>query len=104
MAYVTSFPPQEPKSFVHLFPGSTPEELDLLSHMLQFNPSKRATLDELLELPYFDSVRQPDREILATDPLELPWDFDPNVTCDDLRAIFRHEIASQFVSSSHYNG
>lgn len=67
--------------------------------MLKFNPSKRATLDEIIQHPYFNGVRQPEREIIESQPIELYWDFDDDITVDDLRNVFRREISTQFENS-----
>eukprot|EP00356_Strombidium_inclinatum_P009060 CAMPEP_0170489682 /NCGR_PEP_ID=MMETSP0208-20121228/7981_1 /TAXON_ID=197538 /ORGANISM="Strombidium inclinatum, Strain S3" /LENGTH=87 /DNA_ID=CAMNT_0010764703 /DNA_START=883 /DNA_END=1146 /DNA_ORIENTATION=+ len=41
----------------------------ILSSMLQFNPNLRASVDQLIEYPYFDDVRSVKKELRA--PLEV---------------------------------
>mmetsp|Transcript_34507 Transcript_34507/g.6217 ORF Transcript_34507/g.6217 Transcript_34507/m.6217 type:complete len:115 (+) Transcript_34507:698-1042(+) len=43
--YLDSFPIKEKQDLSNIFPGSSPNELDVLEGLLQFNPSKRMTLD-----------------------------------------------------------
>ena len=38
---------------------------DLLDNMLAFNPSKRYTVDQALNHPYFEDIRDPDIEVNA---------------------------------------
>ena len=57
-----------------------------------FDPFKRATLDELLQMSYFDSVRQVEREAIATAPANFIWDNDVSMTKDELREVFRMEL------------
>ena len=39
------------------FPGANPRSLDLMARMLQFNPSKRITVEQALAHPYMAQVR-----------------------------------------------
>lgn len=39
------------------FPGCLPEELEILSRLLRFNPNDRISLEELIKMPYFDAFR-----------------------------------------------
>ena len=47
-----SLPPSNPRSLADMFPDATPEALDCLKQLLQFNPNKRITADKSLEHPF----------------------------------------------------
>jgi len=51
------------------FPGSEAHEIDLLHKMLQFTCSRRITIDAALAHPFFESIRKPEIEVEAADPL-----------------------------------
>jgi len=72
--------------------------------MLQFNPQQRVPLETILQNPYFDSVRQAERELKATNPLELAWDFYEEISCEELISIFRNEVENHFISSANSSG
>ena len=55
--------------FVAHFPGSTPEEIDLLTMMLKFSDTDRITIDEALKHPYFRDARKPELEIDCPTPM-----------------------------------
>jgi serine/threonine protein kinase len=39
------------------YPACLPEELEILSKLLKFNPKDRISLEELIKMPYFDAFR-----------------------------------------------
>ena len=55
--FIDSLPRKRQVSWSSLFPGASDKALLLLDSMLQFDASKRITVDEALDHPYFDSVR-----------------------------------------------
>lgn len=52
------FPQWKPQDLGRLMPSLEPEGLDLLSKMLEYEPSKRISAKEALEHPYFDSLQK----------------------------------------------
>src|SRR3954468_19375820 len=50
--YVRNLPRMAKKPFPQLFPNANPDALDLLDHMLAFDPSSRISVDTALEHPY----------------------------------------------------
>lgn len=50
--YVRNLPFMAKRSFQSLFPNANPDALDLLNHMLAFDPSSRISVETALEHPY----------------------------------------------------
>jgi serine/threonine protein kinase len=84
MAYITSLNPNlysqsvTPKQqlsvpFFHRFPQATPDALDLLNRMLQFNPQNRPTATECLLHPYLKDILA---ELNTTQIISAPVDTD----------------------------
>ncbi|CAG9312793.1 unnamed protein product [Blepharisma stoltei] len=90
--YVRSFPINEPVDLRELYPGSTPEELNLLLRLLTFSPINRITLDQALEHPYFRDIRRPELESLASVPADFIFDREEDLDMQTLRDLFRREI------------
>ena len=68
------------------YPAADPLAIDLLKHMLQFNPKKRYTAEEALEHPFLKNVRRADMERGAQRPLVGPEFLETNhVDMDELK-------------------
>lgn len=91
-AYVSSFPTKPSQNLLDFFPGCGPQELDILAKMLNFNPMNRILLDQLVMHPYFDSVRDPSKEILANVRAEFIFDTTQDLSVENLQEIFTREI------------
>ena len=81
-------------NFKAKFPGSSEESLDLLQKMLIFDPKKRITVQESLEHPFFESIRDKSKEEEATFNLEFEFEDDNNLTIEKLRNLFITVIKS----------
>lgn len=53
---------------------STNEEIDFVSKCLEFHPSKRATMEQLLNHPYFTPIRNIEFELVAPKYIRIPLD------------------------------
>jgi mitogen-activated protein kinase 1/3 len=91
-SYVSSFPQKPPRDLLEFFPGCGVSELDILQKVLLFNPTKRISLDDLLAHPYFDSVRDPSKEILANVQANFVFDSSQEMSIEMLQDIFMREI------------
>ena len=49
-------------SFRAMFPDASPLAIDLLERMLQFNPTKRITVEDALAHPYLAQLHDPASE------------------------------------------
>ena len=66
LAYVKSYPPQEPLDLEDKYPGTDPEGLRLLQRMLEFSPMKRISAEEAIKDKYFDEVRISEQEVFIS--------------------------------------
>jgi serine/threonine protein kinase len=63
LEYIKTLRPNTCKiEFKKEFPFTTPEILDILENMLEFNPSFRNSAGELLKNKVFDKIRRPQME------------------------------------------
>lgn len=69
--YIKSFPKRDKIDLTEKYPGTDPVGLELLSRMLEFNPNKRISAEELLKSPYFDDIRIPEQENFETCDINL---------------------------------
>ena len=74
IGYLKSFTPIERVDMQQRYPGTTPEGIDLLNRMLQFNPYFRIRVDEALEHPFFQRVRKPHKE--RESDVQISLDFE----------------------------
>ena len=92
LKYVQAYPPINPKNLREIYPGISPNELDLLTRMLSFSPRQRITLEQAINHPYFFPVRDPTFEFLAEAHADFIFDSDADIPLPALREIFRREI------------
>lgn len=90
--YLKSFVPIERIDFAKKYPGASPEAVDLLNRMLQFNPYFRITIEEALAHPFFTKVKKPHKEVLSD--VKISLDFETDVLDrEKLRELFCNIIA-----------
>lgn len=59
-----------------LFPKANPLGLDFLDKMLQFNPSKRISVDEALRHPYFANLHSPEDELECEEVFDFSFEVE----------------------------
>ena len=99
--YIKNLPKRNRQSFTTLFPKANPVALDLLNHMLVFNPNKRFSVEQCLNHPYFESLHQDDTDLKNNKIVDWKWDdFKPT------KAILQsmiYEISLRFQTNNKSN-
>jgi serine/threonine protein kinase len=65
-----------------------------MENMLQFNPDSRITAKEALASPYFDSIRDIEKEQEAVIPLSFEFDEIEDISMDSVRQYFISAMTS----------
>lgn len=93
--YMKRLPPKPGKPLESLFPDASPEAIDLLNKMLEFDPDRRITVESALEHPYMAGMHDPEDE-----PTAPPFDFSFEQAADsgDLKALI-YETIEQWKAS-----
>ena len=87
-----SLPNTKPKNLADLYPKASPEALDLLKKLLQFNPSKRLTAEQALEHPYVAKFHDPANEPACEAPLKIMVDDNEKRSVSEYRDLLYAEI------------
>jgi len=73
-AIIDSIKVAKHKSLKDLFPGLSPEGLDLIKRLLQFNPNRRPSVEQALNHPYMTQFHCEEEEISCKKVIEIPLD------------------------------
>ena len=74
------------------YPAAGDDALDLLNKMLVFNPFFRISVDECLNHPFLQEVREKSGEIVAKEEIKLTFEEDKDLDEKKLRALFMKEV------------
>ena len=69
-----SLPPTKTKRLRDMFPTASDDAVDLIKNLLQFNPSKRFSAEQVLRHPYVAQFHNPDDEPVCTKKINIPID------------------------------
>jgi mitogen-activated protein kinase 15 len=69
-----SLPPCRTRSLQEFFPSASEDALDLVQNLMQFNPSKRLTIEQALSHPYVAQFHNPDEEPDCPGPIGISMD------------------------------
>ena len=78
------------KDLKNILAAGTPDELDLVTQCLQFDPSKRPSAEALLTHSFFASIRNPDSEHRCLRPVHIPLDDNVRLSAAEYK---RHILA-----------
>lgn len=90
-----SLPKTTKKNLETLYPNATPEALDLLGKLLQFNPDKRITAIECLEHPYVAQFHDPAAEPSCPQPIVLEIDDNVKFSISEYRETLYQEVVKR---------
>jgi len=75
-SYVAALPRQAGRNFQEVFPQASPDCLDLLKRLLDFNPHTRITVNEALAHEYLHQYYDPEDEPVSEQPFRFDEEFD----------------------------
>ena len=85
--------PRSPKDMRTLFPGANPLALDLLGGLLQFNPTKRLTVEQALNHPYLATYHLDTDEPAGTPVSAYDFLFEnETLSVNDIKALIFDEV------------
>ncbi|KAJ2499002.1 mitogen activated protein kinase [Coemansia sp. RSA 1972] len=100
--YIRSLPYMPKVPWERIFPNATPVALDLLERLLDFDPSTRITVDEVLAHPYLKSYHNPNEEISC--PVACDMSFEAITSMPDVKRMIIDEVVDfkrQAVQETH---
>ena len=78
---------------MEVFTGNNAEAIDLMHKMLQFDPSKRITVDEALDHPYLKDLHFEEDEPVAPEVQAFDFDFEIyDLDSEDYKELVYEEI------------
>jgi len=80
------------RTFEQLYPNCSPEAIDLLKKLLQFNPDKRLTADETLKHPYLAQFHSPCEEPRLSAPIQISIDDNKRLSIGEYRRYLYKKI------------
>eukprot|EP00118_Oscarella_pearsei_P014351 m.122508 g.122508 ORF g.122508 m.122508 type:complete len:542 (+) comp37788_c1_seq3:94-1719(+) len=83
------------RSLQDICSSASPDALDLLSRLLQFNPDKRLTAEEALRHPFLAKFRQPDKEPVLRRDVVLRLDDNEHLSIEEYRRQLYQDIAER---------
>mmetsp|Transcript_20158 Transcript_20158/g.37494 ORF Transcript_20158/g.37494 Transcript_20158/m.37494 type:complete len:422 (-) Transcript_20158:605-1870(-) len=98
--YLRSFVPRERKTLTLIYPSSDPSLIELMDNMLHFQPAKRINFEQALCHPYFDAIREPEKERTAEVPADFDFERIESISAETLRRLFVEEIMKYQAKSS----
>lgn len=87
-----SFSQKKHIDFKEIYPKSSPEALDFISKTVVFNPRKRIDIDECIRHPYFEKIRNLEKEVVFNLALNMDFESEDKLNEKRLREILIEEI------------
>jgi len=92
LEYLKTFAPRKRIDFKTRYPAAGDEALDLLNKMLVFNPFFRISINDCLEHPFLQAVRDKSIETLAPGIVKMDFEAEKDLDEKRLRELFLEEI------------
>lgn len=92
LIYIHSFGEREKKSLSLIYPYSHPCLIQLMEKMILFDSTKRITCQAALADPYFNNIRDANKEKKADVPADFEFEHIENISIGQLRHYFTEEI------------
>jgi len=92
LTMLDTLPPVTKRSYKELYPTASPEAIDILQHLLTFNPNKRYTAEDALEHPYVGSFHNPEEEYVSDHKIEISIDDNQKRTIEEYRGKLYEDI------------
>lgn len=90
--YLKTFQARPRIDLTEIYPGANKVTVELLNKMLVLNPYFRITVNEALAHPFFESIRDKTKEIVATEPVILEFEKEGDLEAPRLQELFVDEI------------
>ncbi|KAJ7043504.1 kinase-like protein [Mycena alexandri] len=90
--YVRSLPISKKRPFTKILPTADIQAIELLSHMLTFDPDQRFTVTEALEHPWLSGYHEPEEEPECSEVFEKWKAIEELKTLDEFRVALWNEI------------
>ena len=87
-----SLPHSNKKNLAELYPNASPDALDLLGRLLQFNPADRISASEALKHPYVAQFHNPAEEPVCERPVRIIIDDNVKYSISEYRDRLYNEI------------
>jgi len=92
LTMLDTLPPVTKRSYKELYPAASPEAIDMLQHLLSFNPNKRYTAEDALEHPYVGDFHNPEEEVSSDHKIEISIDDNQKRTIEEYRGKLYEDI------------
>jgi len=80
-------------TLIQVFPKGSHSALDFMKKCFQFNPSKRASVSDLLQHDFVAKFQNQQKEIQSIEPINIPLDDNRRFLVDDYRKALYKEVA-----------
>jgi len=91
--YVRSLPRYPKVPFTRLYPDATPQAIDLLERLLDFDPARRITVEQALEHPYLSQYHDPEDEPVHS---QFDFGFEQYNKMDEIKRLILDEINTYY--------
>ena len=89
--YLLALPTKTKVSWKERYPNGSPEVIDLLGKLLQFNPNNRATAEECLKHPFLGTYSDPDDEPVMKPPITYRIELNGSCTTEQIESFIYEE-------------